>query len=151
MLMNVWNMKSLNKGGRGMAGQRAVTVRVFATVCWKSTGGSSAGHSVVRIIQGLFMVEKKIFASFSPGKTFTKITPEFLLGSEVKFYVSLDALASSYFLLVTVKRGHTQEKDSIRSPRSVQWCRNHSQLNATKIKCCFLFPSHCLLGKTPYN
>lgn len=39
------------------------------------------GHPVVRIILCLFMVETKIFAYFSPGKTVTKITPRFSLGS----------------------------------------------------------------------
>lgn len=39
------------------------------------------GHTVVTIIFCLFMVETSIFTCFSSGKTPTKITPEFQLGS----------------------------------------------------------------------
>jgi hypothetical protein len=77
------------------------------------------GHTVVRIKLCLFMVETKIFACFSPGKTVTKITPGFRLDLESYIEVLCFLLIFWGCLLIShcyaIKRGHTH-KDSIRSP-----------------------------------
>lgn len=79
--MNVWNIKRLNKGRRGIAQKSAVTIHTFAIAFRLEVNRRMLHGSYCRRDNIVFVGKTKIFAYFSPSKTATKITPEFWLGS----------------------------------------------------------------------
>lgn len=116
--MNVWNIKSLNKGGRGSLGNL-----LLLFMCLRQCPGRTPrGLPEVGIILCLFMVETKVFAYFSPGKTVTRITPRFPWDlepcPEVPFHVFL-TVSLCWFLLPCCYR---PERTCTRM-RTVSQCR----------------------------
>lgn len=82
MLMNVWNIKHLNKGRRGIAQKYAAVIHTWLMafrleVKQRTLRGSHCSqNNIVFVDDG-----DKNLCRFSPGKTATKTTPEFQWGS----------------------------------------------------------------------